>query len=105
MEKEELEFLEKAYNMTINAAVALNSQWIFCRGDMQIPIFQESLKRLKRICEALNLTLDIIRDGEDAILFIKTSSQTLVLQITMNLITFEDEIEIEEDEEENDANF
>ena len=87
------EQLEKAYQMTINAVVALNSQWIFSRGDCSNPLFVETKKRLDRICSALELTTIITRDGDDTIITIETIDHELVLSIRMNLLTFEDEDE------------
>jgi hypothetical protein len=85
------EQLEKFYNTVINAAVALNSQWLFNHGNFNNQSLIEARERLRGICNANSLSMVIIPDGDDAVLVIKTEEKELVLQIVMNKMTYLDD--------------
>ena len=85
------EQLEKFYNSVINAAVALNSQWLFNHGNFNNWSLIEARERLRDICNANSLSMVIIPDGDDAVLVIKTEEKELVLQIVMNKMTYLDD--------------
>ena len=84
--------LKEKYDAIINSAVTLNSQWIFNRGNFNNWALIKARENLRTICKENNLDMILIPDGEDTVLVIKVAdTRELVLQIIMNLMTFESE--------------
>ena len=87
----ERELTEK-YDAIINSAVTLNSKWILNQGDFNNWTLIKARENLRAICKENNLDMILIPDGEDTVLVIKVAdTRELVLQIIMNLMTFESE--------------
>lgn len=88
------EELKKKYDAVINAAVTLNGQWIFNQGDFNNQTLIRARENLRAICKENNLDMILIPDGKDTVLVIKVAdTREFVLQIVMNLETFESEEE------------
>ena len=86
--------LENYYNSIIPAAVTLNSQFIFSRGNFEGNwAIKEARKRLEDTCKENNLKLALIPDGTDIVMVIKTQEGELVLQLIMNFENYESEEE------------
>ena len=86
------EELKQKYDAIISSAVTLNSQWIFNQGNFNNWTLIKARENLRTICKENNLDMILIPDGEDTVLVIKVAdTRELVLQIVMNLITFESE--------------
>ena len=84
--------LKEKYDAIINSAVTLNSQWIFNQGNFNNETLIKARENLRTICKENNLDMILIPDGEDTVLVIKVAdTRELVLQIIMNLMTFESE--------------
>ena len=84
--------LKEKYDAIINSAVTLNSQWIFNQGNFNNWTLIKARENLRAICKENNLDMILIPDGEDMVLVIKVAdARELVLQIVMNLMTFESE--------------
>lgn len=89
-----LKELEHYYNSIIPAAVTLNSQFIFSKGEFNSNwAILEARKRLEAACQENNLNLALIRDGNDVVMTIKTQENELVLQLIMNFENYESEEE------------
>ena len=84
--------LKEKYDAIINSAVTLNSQWVFNQGNFNNPTLIKARENLRSICKKNNLDMILIPDVEDTVLVIKVAdTRELVLQIVMNLMTFESE--------------
>lgn len=85
------EELENYYQKIIKQAVSLNTNYLFARGNFRNETLKFVKKELQDECKKLNLIMSLIPDGEDTILSIETKEKELVLQIILNIQTYEDE--------------